>query len=102
MRCKDVVDFLQHIRNRVVHRLIDRRFEVAPECIEQLFVVCLACADVIELFFKRRGVVIAYVFAEVICQKRSDQAAFVLGEKAVLVFAHVFAVLNGCHDRRVC
>ena len=79
-----------------------RSREIVPEIAQHLLIVGLACADFIKLVFQIGGKVIADVFAEIIGQECSDQAALILRDQAVFVFFNIAAILNGGHDRRIC
>ena len=96
-----LVDLFQHLGDGQVHRLRDGHGEVAPEPVEHAFIIALPGGDIVKLFLEIGGELIAHIFAKEIGQKDRDQPAFILGEKAVLLFAHIAAVLDGRDDGRI-
>ena len=95
---KGLVEDGENLGNPQLGGLGDRRREIAPELGQNLFVIGLAGAHQIKLFLKIGGEFIADIFAEEIEQEDRDDAAFILGDQAVLVFADIFTVLDGGDD----
>ena len=98
---ENIVNFFKDFGDGLVHRLVNCDFEIGPEIGKKFLIIRLASADVIQFFFKGGCVVVADVFAEKVGQESRDKPPFIFGDQAVLVFAHVVAVLDRRDDRRI-
>ena len=88
------VEDIEHFGDAQLACFGDGDGEIAPKTLENFFVVTVASRNIIKLVLKRRCELVADVFAEEVQQKYRNDAAFVFGEKTVLFFAHIFAVLD--------
>ena len=98
---QNFVNLLKDLSDPQFRGFRNRSREIIPEIAQHLLIVGLACADFIKLVFQIGSKVIADVFAEIIRQECSDQAALILRDQAVFVFFNIAAILNGGHDRSI-
>ena len=81
--------------------LADGGREIAPEIAQDLLPVDLVVGDPVELLFEVGGEIVFHVAAEEAFQERDDEAALVLGNEALLLDPHIFAVAQDLQHRRI-
>ena len=101
MRAEELVQRVEHLRGAQLLGLADGGREVAPELAHHLLPVDLVVRDPVELLLEIRREVVFHVAAEEALQEGGDDAALVLGDEALLLDLHVFAVAQGLQDRGV-
>ena len=85
----------------LLHHLAGARLEVAPEGFQHRLPLRAAAGHVVQLFLQLSGIVEADVLFEEALEERGDESATLFSEEAVLLDAHVIAVLQRLDDRGI-
>src|SRR6185503_1990790 len=101
VRLEQVVERVEHDAVAHLLDLVDRADELIPEFGEHRAPIDLAVRDLVEFLLEVGGEVVFDVAREEAFQEGDDDAAFVLGDQALLVDAHIAAVLQHLQDRGV-
>src|SRR3974377_1815304 len=94
VRLQQVVERVEHLRHAQVLDLLYRADEIDPEIVQHFLPVDLAVGDAVELFFQGGGKIVFDVVLEEALQETDYNAALVFRHKALLVDAHITAILQ--------
>ena len=102
-RCgaEHLVERIDHLRDAQFLDVADGGGELAPEVAQQLAPGDLVVGDAVELLLEIGGEIVFDVAGEEAFEERREHAALVLGNEALLVDAHIAAVLEHLQDRGV-
>ena len=101
MRRQHLVERVDHLRDAQLLDVADRGGEIAPEVAQQVAPGHLVVGDAVELLLETGGEIVFDVAGEEAFQERGQHAALVLGDKPLLVDAHIAAVLEHLQDRGI-
>ena len=101
VRAEYFIKRIEHFADAQFGNACDGGVEVLPEVAQELFPVQLAVRHQIQLLFEAGGEVVFDIAAEELLQEGRDQPALVLGDEAVLLHLHIFAVAQHGQDRGI-
>ncbi len=102
-RCgaEHLVERIDHLRDAQVLDVADGVGELTPEVAQQLAPGDFVVGDTVELLFEIGGEAVFDIAGEEAFEERRQHAALVLGNEALLVDAHIAAILEHLQDRGV-
>ena len=95
------VEHRRDVRRFLLHHLVGLRLEVLPERFEDRLPLGAAAGDIVELFLHASREVVGDIGGEEAFEEGGQQTARFLGEEAVLVDPHIFAVAQSLDGRCV-
>ena len=102
VRAQDLVEGFQHLADAQILDVVDRAGELAPEIAQHVLPGELAVGDEVELLLEVGGEVVLDVALEEAFEEGDDEPPLVLGDQALLVDAHILALLQHGQRRGVC
>ena len=72
MGLQHLVDLFQHFRDPQVGRFSNRCRKVLPKARQNIFIICIRCADFVQLVFQISGKIVPDVLAKIILKECGD------------------------------